>query len=200
MLLLAGCGNPDALSQVSQITNLGQGQAEVYIANQSAFPADQLAGFVRAENVQLQRDFKPIWGIDAVVINSPPPSTDALQLVFVPDLTPFDKRYAAHHAIRFKHQAYINYSITGPEGSTTSTASHECMEMLANPTDDPKGPQICDPVAPYGNPIEGVELADFTFPAYRIPGAPPPYDFLGLVTRQGVPAPGGFNFGEGYGN
>jgi hypothetical protein len=49
-------------------------------------------------------------------------------------------------------------------------------------------------IKPGFDPTLGQNMADFTFPSYRQPQAPPPYDYLGLVVRQGQPAPGGFNF------
>jgi len=203
LLLLFGCGGSDGLSQVDQITHIGQPQQVVYVVNESGWPEPELHFFIAAQNVQLQRDFRPRWAIDAVLVLKDPPDDSALQLRFLPDFSRFDKKLqlAGVHGARFTNHAYVNLLVTGPEGSTSSTGSHETLEMLANPTDDPKAPQICDPVAPYAygigpgvDPVLGQNMADFVFPAFFQPGAAGPYDYMGLVTRQGVPAPGGFIF------
>jgi hypothetical protein len=205
-LIMVGCGDPSALSQVNQITTIGQGQQKVYVQNESGWAEADLHFYASNQNIQLQRDFGPQWGIDAVVILAPPPNPNTdLQLTFIPDFTRFDPKLklANVHGARFKNRAYVNFSITGPEGSTSPTGSHETIEMLVNPTDDPHGFQACDPVAPYAygvgpgiDPVLGQNMSDFVYPPYFVRGSLGPWDHMRLITRQGVPAPGGFNFND----
>lgn len=197
LLTLSGCGgNKGGESDVAKITTIGQGPQKIWVVNESDYPAENVSAYVEAQNIQLTRDFAPKWGIQASLEVGQPPKPEALQLRFLRDFTQFTTVRNANtfHGLHYGNVAYVNYLVCGPEGSTSSAASHECLEMLGNPNNNQVGYEVCDPVAPYAYEILGVQVADFVFPNYFQQGSAGPWDQLGHITRQGVPAPGGVNW------
>lgn len=79
--------------------------------------------------------------------------------------------------------------IVVPNGDWMITASHELMEMLADPTG--AGLEVCDPVESVAYVYETgratVVLSDFVTPSYFDHGAPP-YDIRGALAQPRVSA------------
>jgi hypothetical protein len=199
---LFGCGNPNVVNQSDRnaIAPTANGPIVFYVTNEANYPADKINAYVAAQNIQLQRDFYPHWGIQASVVNSPPPSDDSFSVNFMRDLSSLHHLYNGQldnvHGTHILHRAYVNGRVTIPEGTSESTASHEVIETLTNPNNDPHGFEAADGVAPYGYNIPGdnegfQNMSDFVFPNYFIPGSPGPWDFLGHVRQARTPAPGG---------
>lgn len=202
LLFLAGCGGgPGGLSQVSDITLVGQPrQITFYVDNAAGvLPSDvEVAYFIDGQNIQLQRDFFPAWSINAVVVNSPPPTSDSYCVHFLRDFSqfaPLSPDLAGIFGLHNGHQAYVNGSrCLGIRGAAEATASHEILETLADPnatmTGPPTGNQICDPVGAWdyviGNDPSKQNAADFVLPSFFQKGSPGPWDYLKLVPGPGV--------------
>lgn len=175
----------------------------ITITNQSTVVnAADFANTVSALGIQVQRDFKPVWGVDATLLTaSLPPG--AWELIF------FD------NADQAGALGYHDLTSTGlplgkvfaktalDSGSSVSvTASHELMEMLVDPdinltaeVDDTEGVpakfyayEVCD--APeddsYGYQINGVLVSDFVYPAYFEswrPASSTQFDFQNHITQ-----------------
>lgn len=181
----------------------------VSIINSSTCVSDaEGATLTAALQKQVSNDFAPAWGIDATLIyvpigGKPAPgtwwlsiqdNTDRPGIVGHHELTP--DGLPAGHAFA---GADMHYGL-----KWTVTASHELLEMLANPavnlsvfvhSQPGKGVlysyEVCDPCEDdsFAYPIDGIEVCDFVHPAYfetfRLPGSTK-FDHLGLL---GGPVP-----------
>lgn len=159
---------------------------EIAIINASTVvPDDKAAKVVAALQIQVHRDFYPVWGVDAHLTFVPKgkkPAKDAWQLVILDnsdqagalgyhDITkaglPLGKVFASSDK-----QFGLQWSVT---------ASHELLEMLGDPdinltafvqTDDHTGKlyayEVCDACEAdqFGYDINGVLVSDFVFPAW----------------------------------
>ncbi len=164
---------------------------------------------------QVSRDFTPLWGVHAIV--TPLPNPDSIE----PGVWPItiedhlDVDAAGFHLTR-DHQPYAAVE-AGPSWSLT--ASHECLEMLADPSGsrlhastgialvggafqdvhDQKVEylvEICDPCQDEANAymVGGVLVADFITPHYFDPQAVAAvrYSYSGRVIRPREVLPGGY--------
>lgn len=178
----------------------------------------QLADVVRvtaALNTQIARDFAPIWGMSAMVVAiANPDSIDpGIWPLFVEDDIGVDAE-GVHQTEHNQPFALIS------AGSTWSiTASHECLELLVDPTgsrlypsigielvngefkDQPETKfeylvEICDPCegADFAYMINGVAVSDFYTPHYFDPVTLPSvrYSFGGKITRPRQLLKGGY--------
>jgi hypothetical protein len=164
----------------------GVGSTQVAVINGSTVLSDdQVAAAVPALQTQVHRDFAPAWGVDADVVFVPaktkPPASawwlailddsDQAGALGYHDLTntglPLSKVFAASDK-QYGH-------------SWTVTASHELLEMLADPdinltvfvqTDAKAGTlyarEVCDACEAdaLGYDIDGVTVSDFVYPAW----------------------------------
>jgi len=180
---------------------------KVSIVNQCSVLHDaDVKPVVAALQTQVTRDFAPIWGIDAEVIfvpkaAKPDPSTwwlillddsDTQGALGYHDLTPAGLPMAKVFA-----KTDIDYNM-----KWSVTASHELLEMLADPdinltafvqTTDTGGYmfafEMCDAVEDdqYGYDINGVLVSDFILPSYFQQSIPAKkWDFMGHLPG-GVP-------------
>src|SRR5215469_11744059 len=178
----------------------------------------QLADVVRvtaALNTQIARDFAPIWGVSAMVVAiANPDSIDpGIWPLFVEDDIGIDAE-GVHQTEHNQPFALIS------AGSTWSiTASHECLELLVDPTGSRLYPsvgielakedfkdlpetkfeylvEICDPCegADFAYMINGVAVSDFYTPHYFDPVTLPSvrYSFGGKITRPRQLLKGGY--------
>lgn len=178
----------------------------------------QLADVVRvtaALNTQIARDFAPIWGLSAMVVAiANPDSIDpGIWPLFVEDDIGFDAE-GIHQTEHNQPFALIS------AGSTWSiTASHECLELLVDPTGSRLYPsvgiglengdfkdlpetkfeylvEICDPSegADFAYMINGVAVSDFYTSHYFDPVTLPSvrYSFGGKITRPRQLLKGGY--------
>ena len=179
----------------------------------SALNNDDVSKVVAVLQKQVHQDFAPIWGIDA-------------DLVFVPR----DADPPADHWWLLIMDRSDDPSLTGshnlnPEGLPTGrvfaksdmekqlkwtvTASHELLEMLADPainlsvfieSGSKHGKlyayEVCDPCEGdgYGYEIDGVTVSNFVFPSwfepFRKPGAQ--FDFQKKIEKAFQLLPGGY--------
>ncbi|GAC1338426.1 MAG: hypothetical protein NVSMB18_04810 [Acetobacteraceae bacterium] len=180
---------------------------QIGIASRSA--AVSLADVVRvtaALNVQITRDFAPIWGVSASVVAIPNPDAidPGLWPIFIDDDIEADA--LGFHLTRH-NQPYARV-LTGRTWSLT--ASHECLELLADPTGNRLYPgrgiaaegadfvdapdakveylvEICDPCQDQACAylINDVLVGDFYTPNYFDPIAVASvrYSYSGQITR-----------------
>lgn len=191
-LFLIGCGkNPN--SDPRTFTNVGQGRILVHLINQAPIGNDEIQRITDALNIQLQRDFRPLYDIDAVVqLNT---NGEEKKKVFIlTDMSGLPEPFKLYLGVHTNGQnAYVNYNLT-KDYSTSGTASHEILELLTNPNVEPGGREVCDPVNNNLYTINGIEVSNFVFPNYYIPGSIGPWDYNGLVKHPFTPIPGGENF------
>ena len=160
--------------------------ARVSIINASTVCSDgEVKSYVEALQQQVSRDFAPVWGADAeltfvVAGTKPDPNTwwlvvldnsDQAGALGYHDLTPAGLPIGKVFA-RTDHDFSLSVSVT---------ASHELLEMLADPginltvsTQDDQGNvafyayEACDPCEDdsYGYTIDSVSVSDFVYPSW----------------------------------
>ena len=168
----------------------------VAVLNHSATVTDdEVRTAVAALQTQVHRDFAPAWGIDAELTyvakgSDPPPGSWWL---VVQDESDYGGAVAYHtltsEGLPQVKIAAVNAKQAGWEW--TMAASHDLMEMLANPmlnltvfvpadngtTGKLYVREICDPVSSpeYSYKIDGVAVSNFVFPSwfesFRKPGS-----------------------------
>lgn len=202
---------------------------KIAIVNRSTVLSDdQVKPIAAALQIQVSRDFGPAWALDCFVSpfgKGEPIPADWWQLVFADDS---DQAGALGY-----------HELTAPSGQSgggqpvgfvfaktdlkfglqsSVTASHELLEMLADPwicatalyqTSAVGGAvyalEVCDPVEDeaFAYRIDGVPVSNFVLPAYFRDGARGPYDFGQAVKQPFALARGGylsrFVQGQGWG-
>jgi len=169
---------------------------------------DELAQVAAALQKQITRDFAPFWNVVATV-----------------DAFTFDEVPAGYWPIIVQdtidqpgalgyHQTHDDgtpYSLVLYGPSWSLTASHECLEMLADPFGSLKRAgqslrpeqgrvdflvEVCDPCedVQFAYPVNGVMVSDFYTPAFFDPVAAPQgrYSYSGAITRPFQVLPGGY--------
>lgn len=168
---------------------------------------DQVVAYAAAQQIQIDRDFAPIWGLHAVVEFVAPGCVipaGAWQIVLI-DHSPDADALGAHDD-------------TGPGGlprswvavaddmqdklAWTVTASHECLEMLADPminqTVDHGGyefaMEVCDSPEDdrFAYAVDGQMLSAFVTPAWFGNGTGPLSHPDGILHAPFRLAPGGY--------
>jgi len=166
----------------------------------------ELTAVAAAINVQAQRDLSPIWGVSASVAALPSPRhipVGVCPVFIVSNLPPGE---GGVHLTKKSKQPYALVEIG--DGWTVA-ASHECMEMIVDPSgnrlhasnaiqvqngriSDGVGKfeylvEVCDPSEddPFGYTIDGVLVSDFYTPHYFDPvtSSGVRYSFTGAITR-----------------
>ncbi len=166
----------------------------------------KLAAVAEAINVQAQRDLGPIWGVSATVSALPSPKHIPVGLcpVFiVANLPP------GEGGVHLTKKSKQPYALVEFGAGWTVAASHECMEMIVDPSGNRlhastaieiKGGRIvdgvgkfeylvevCDPSEddPFGYTIDGVLVSDFYTPSYFDPvqSSGVRYSFTGAIKR-----------------
>jgi hypothetical protein len=184
---------------------------KIAILNESTVVTDaEVQACVNALAVQVARDFFPWWGLMAQLNFHPskiaPPNT--WQLIVLDDS---DQANAlGYHELTAGGLPLGKiFARTDQQAGTswTVTASHELLEMLADPNielaaeqDSTAGAisfysyEVCDAVEAdnLGYKINGVLVSDFVFPAWFQAAAPGPRDLVGAVTQSFQLAPGGY--------
>jgi hypothetical protein len=158
---------------------------------------------------QVARDFGPLWDVRATVDAFA--SLDDVPLGYWPILVGEEGQGGGGVHLDDNNQPYSLVDLTS---DWTVTASHECLEMLADPfgnrvvagdSPDPKRRgrveflvEVCDPCeAPaLGYTVNGVRVSDFYTPRYFEPSsksaASAPIDFMGHVAKPLQVLPGGY--------
>lgn len=168
------------------------------ISLSSLVPFDRVQIIAAALQIQLDRDFTPIWGRSATVVAyarvSDPPK-DSWQIVIQDDI---NEPGAAGFHTTYHGQPY---ALIQAEGEVSVTCSHELIEMMVDPYGnrmipasmvDPANPQgervqllaeACDPCEEITYEINGVNVSDFLRPEYYDAEGHPdtPYTFCNSI-------------------
>ncbi|HJU18987.1 MAG TPA: hypothetical protein VJ770_21235 [Stellaceae bacterium] len=188
----------------------------VAIVNQSSIVADTaMPAVVDALQRQVHEHFAPAWGIDAalnLVARDAMPDPTWWRLVILDDSDQADALGYHETTASGLPQGLVFARTTQEDGEKwTVTASHELLEMLADPEinltvfvqdSDESGRlyayEVCDAVESVAYPIDGVPVSDFVLPSYFEPGtagATPaaPFDYCQQLTMP-LPSllPGGY--------
>jgi hypothetical protein len=178
------------------------------VSEVTSIPTSDLTTVAAALQKQVQRDFAPIWNVEATVsvfisLNDLPVGTWPIIIV---DSLPDPRVGGFHTTRRGQPFAVVRLSANWP-----MTASHEALEMLADPSGNRLTPgdspmpgqgsvefvvEVCDPCeAPqFGYQVNGILLSDFYTPHYFDPMPSPGvrYDFTGALTKPLEVARGGY--------
>jgi hypothetical protein len=195
---------------------------EVAIVNQSSVLTDEdVAEGVAALQKQVSEDFAPVWHIDACLkfvgadlLHAKFPTAWGLILLDSTD----DARQLGYHDFTSSGLPLATvYAKDVKEGQDwTHAASHELLEMLADPDIDLAvysrpdaltlrilAREVCDPCAAYddGYTVDGRHVSDFVFPVwfqpdalnrFRNPAARTRFDERGLIQAPLDLRPGGY--------
>jgi hypothetical protein len=190
---------------------------KVVVVNHSTTITDQdAAAGVAAMQKQVSEDFAPVWNIDARLefagkdrLRASLP--DHWGLVLVDDQSQSDE--LGYHEVTTAGLPLATICVSRiPKGQDwTHAASHELLEMLADPHADLAiysrpdeatqriyAHEICDPCASYddGYEVAGRRVTDFVFPSWfhstGAPGANGRYDERGLIKAPLEVRPGGY--------
>jgi hypothetical protein len=168
--------------------------------------------YVEAQKIQIARDFGPAWSAGATCVFVPPGGTipaGAWQVVFLDhsdqaDALGYHDTTAPGGMPRSK--VFVADDLESGN-SWTVTASHETLEMLADPDISkttrvslPDGTineyawEICDCCEDdrFAYPIKGIHLSDFALPSWFDPAADGPYTFRDTVDAPLALAEGGY--------
>lgn len=165
----------------------------IALINQSSLKSIEIRPVVKAINLQLREDFKPVWCI-AATIKQVRASTDISKVdfdgfMYLRDSPPESADYAGYHDTLSDGRA-VGYSFTDISEALKEdwsvTLSHEVLEMVGNRNVNyfalgphPKKPsktvfhwlEMCDAVQgfQYKKGPDGVLVSDFVCPAFFTP-------------------------------
>lgn len=175
---------------------------------------DELAAVGAALQKQVTRDFAPTWQQPATIAAFP--SETAVPIGYWPIV--IKNKIGAQDAAGY-HQDYHHqpYALVEYSRDWYVTASHELLEMLADPwgrrlvvCDDPRGNgqrarvlvEACDPCEAYTYNVDGIPVSDFVMPAYygphrwhfdeHAPAAAGMFSFTGSLKAPLTVARGGY--------
>jgi hypothetical protein len=176
--------------------------------------ASELSAVAAALNLQVNRDFGPIWQVPATVsalLDGQQPPPGVWPIFVVNNLPPTE---GGIHLTKHRQP----YALVEAGPSWSLAASHECLEMLVDPSGsrlyassaiqvkhgevhDAPGKfeyvvEVCDPSEnqPFSYPIDGVVVSDFYTPHFFDPkvSAGVRYSFTGALTRPRQVLKGGY--------
>jgi hypothetical protein len=173
-------------------------------------PRGVLAAIAEALSIQVERDFAPAWGVGTTRFTV---GGRGEKIHF------FDSAHQADdygwHIVDGRGLPYAHVFadptisagsdwITGPDAISV-TASHEALEMLADPAADEYSfngerlmwaREVCDPVQANTYRIVAagrrIPVSNFVLPAFFNPWAEGPYDHLGVLKKPYSLAKGGY--------
>jgi hypothetical protein len=170
---------------------------------------DQLAVAAAAIQKQITRDFGPIWEVDADVVAFRRLSD--VPLGYWPIIIRDDIHEQGARGIHLNKQNGQPFALVQFSQNWTLTTSHECLEMLADPSGNRTQAgnsvkpeqgrveylvEVCDPseAAEFGYSVNGVPVSDFYTPNFFDPvGAPGVlYSFTGAITEPRKVLDGGY--------
>ena len=175
-----------------------------YVRDTSLLTDDLVSAYVAAQQIQIDRDFSPHWGIGATCIFVRPGATvpPGAWQVWFQDKTTLAGALGFHTDDGFP-KSYVFVKDCLDDGlAWTVTASHETLEMLADPTinltRDADGftyaLEVCD--APeddsYAYPVNGIHMSDFVLPSWFDPNGSAPFTFRNTISKPLTLAPGGY--------
>lgn len=191
------------------MTTFRSNPPNISIINASEKITDEQVHNLRdALNVQLNRDFLPIWGIDAdlyAIKKGRAPNPDNWWLVILdnPDIA----GALGYHDLTSEGypagKVFVDVAQRYGE-PWESVASHELLEMLADPYvyltagPDNRGYswayEVCDPCQEETYDIYGLKMSNFVYPAWfgTMPSYSGKYDHLGTIKQPFEIRPDGY--------
>jgi hypothetical protein len=186
---------------------------QIVLVNLVGAPDKAFADVASALQAQVENEFRQNWPDEAagVVINIASSARDVPSNATPIFVTRLDAAKADQEVGVHKHQEASSppYAVVNYTRRWSLTASHELLELLADPRDDTTkaGPspidpavevlfvrEICDPVEEIGYSLGGVEVSDFCTPLYfrESGGARDRFDFRKELSAAGQITPGGY--------
>lgn len=188
-----------------------RGSPVITIENRSDVPQRELARVVRALQVQVDRDFFPLWGWRAKLVLDPPRIPRRAMRIIVQGKD--EGGDYGYHVIEGVPVTYV-FTIDPddkPIKGYPVTLSHEVLEMIVDPGVNlyalgfyPKGKkkipayipyEVCDAVQENEYSIDGVKVSDFVVPEWFEPArkrGSQKFSFRDSVRAPFELAPGGY--------
>ena len=166
---------------------------------------EDVARVTAALQIQVTRDFAPVWGASAVIVAASPEAIPSGYCpIFIHGLSGAEGADGFHRT-RSDDSPYVLVPY-GPNWSLA--AGHELLRLLANPTGSARAPglscmpgqavveyllDVCAPcqAIALAYAIEGVVVPEFWTPSFYTERAAGPYSFTGALERPLRPAHGG---------
>ena len=177
-------------------------------------PAGALEAIAEALTIQVERDFAPAWGAMPTQFTVGGRGEKIHFFDTEHQATDFGWHIVDAHGRPYAH-VFVSPSIsagsdwTTGEDSVSASASHEALEMLADPAaneyclDDHRrlwSREVCDPVQADTYRIRAggmsVVVSDFVLPAYFNPWGTRPFDHLDVLKKPFTLAKGGYGVFE----
>jgi hypothetical protein len=160
--------------------------------------------YVAAQQAQIDGDFAPIWNLPATCVFVPPGQpipAGAWQIVFKDHSD--EAGDLGYHDDQGNPIGYVFVADCLSDGvNWTVTASHETLELLADPTItkvvDASGEEysweVCDACEDdrFAYPVNGHHLSDFVLPSWFDPNGQTPYTFRNAIQQPFGLAEGGY--------
>jgi hypothetical protein len=184
-----------------------------FVAEKSSIKEEDLAFQAEAVDIQMRRDFAPAWGFEAWPVSGYKTvqgiRTDLYHPIWYNDNIGLDA--LGYHDDQLSGVDFIfGRVLTPPDPFDATTASHEAVEMRADPKIDRWAPMADgrDVAQETGDPVESddyiipvtiggrtrmIAVSNFVLPSYFQLGSSGPWDFLGRLNGP-APAmtPGGY--------
>jgi hypothetical protein len=183
----------------------------IYVAlvcDTDSIPVREFTRVAAALDKQVTRDFGPIWGVPATV--DPVFNLDDLPVGYWPIVLVEDIAKSSGFGYHVDHYGQP-YALVALTDSWSLSASHECLEMLADPFGDRMVPgpspkegegrvsylvEVCDPPGSHERSytVNDVMVSDFITPAFYDPVQAPGvrYSFTGAVPGPREVLEGGY--------
>jgi hypothetical protein len=181
------------------------------VSESNSVSADSLMVVAAALQKQIVRDFGPIWGVNATIAAYPKLEDVPVDYWKILVIDNIDQEGAAGVHLDDQGQPFALVTADSNQDVWSLTASHECLEMLADPFgnrliagDSPMEGQgrvqilveVSDPSedASFGYTVNGVLVADFYTPNFFDPIAADSvrYSFTGAISEPRQVLKGGY--------
>ena len=173
----------------------------IRLINHSALVTDdEFHAAAKAQQIQVTRDFAPLWGKAAKISTRKRHRAGDWDFVLADSID--EAGALGYHTVRgVTPAAIIDVKLCQDDGvSWTSCLSHEVLEALADPFCNLTWPypggksvayEVGDPVERDGYFINGVQMSNFVTPAW-FKGGDGPYDFLKVLSAPLTLSKGGY--------
>lgn len=187
-------------------------QRTIYIANQSTMvPQQQVVEAISALQIQIDRDFAPIWQCSAQLVSAATLGADQLagkEVIHLMDTSDQAGALGYHDEVADVPIGYVFVKSTlAAGGHWTATLSHEILEQLADPDVDLAADvtfgkkhillayESCDPVENDEYKIGNVVVSNFITKQWFRPGPHlqgTKFDFMGTLAAPLTLSTGGY--------
>lgn len=162
-----------------------------FVNQSTVVGADELAAVVAALQIQVTRDFAPVWQIQAQ-LQVATTQTPGRETILILDDSDQADALGYHELSKSDIPTGFVFAKTCRDNGTTwsSCASHELLEQLVDPDADgarittwnhhPAAvmAEVADPVESDSYTINGVEVSNFILPLWWEANSPGPWDYL----------------------